>query len=43
LSNNKFTFIRKKYQQKQCKLVLFTLRNFLPQQLQKTIAMEYLY
>jgi len=43
LSDNKLTFIRKKYQQKQCKLVLFTLRDFLPQQLQKTIAMEYLY
>ena len=43
LSENKFTFIRKKYQQKQCKLVLFTLRNFLPQHVQNKIAMEYLY
>jgi len=43
LSENKFTFIRKKYQRKQLKLVLFVLRDFLPQHVQNKIAMEYLY
>jgi len=43
LSKNKFTFVRKKNQQKQFKLVLFTLQNFLPQQLQRTIVMDYFY
>ena len=43
LSKNKFTFMRKQNQQKQFKLVLFTLQNFLPQQLQRTIVMDYFY